>query len=38
MISLDKPNEEQLKFMAWVMEIFVGILGNIVAGIGKDRH
>lgn len=38
MINLDKPNEEQLKLMAYGMEIFVGVLGDVVAGIGEERH
>lgn len=38
MINMDKPNEEQLKLMADGMEIFVGVLGNVVAGIGQERH
>ena len=38
MINMDKPNEAQLKMLTDGMEIFVGVLGNVVAGIGQDRH
>jgi len=38
MINLDKPNEEQLKLMTDGIEIFVGVLGNVVSGIGQERH
>ncbi len=38
MISTDKPNDEQLKLLAEGMEIFVGVLGNVVTGIGHERH
>jgi len=38
MINLDKPNEEQLQLMTSGMEIFVGVLGNVVAGVGQERH
>ena len=38
MINMDNPNEEQLKLMKDGMEIFVGVLGNVVAGIGEEGH
>lgn len=38
MINMDKPNEEQLQLMTDGMKIFVGVLGNVVAGIGQERH
>lgn len=38
MIGMTKPNEEQLQLMANGMEILVGVLGNVVAGIGQPRH
>jgi len=38
MINMDKPNEAQLKLMADGMEIFVGVLCNVVAGVGQERH
>ena len=34
MISMTKPNEDQLLLMANGMEILVGVLGNVVVGIG----
>ena len=38
MINMDRPNEEQIQLMADGMEIFVGMLGNVVTGIGQERH
>lgn len=38
MISTDKPNDEQLRLLAESMEIFVGVLGNVVTGIGLEKH
>jgi len=38
MINLDKPDEDQLQLMTNGMEIFVGMLGNVIAGIGQERH
>jgi hypothetical protein len=38
MIGMTKPNEEQIQLMKDGMEIFVGVLGNVVAGIGQERH
>jgi hypothetical protein len=38
LINLDKPNEAQMKLMADGMEIFVGVLGNVVSGIGELKH
>jgi len=38
LINMDKPNETQLQLMTDGMEIFVGVLGNVVAGIGQERH
>jgi len=38
MINMENPNEAQLKLMTDGMEIFVGVLGNVVAGIGQERH
>lgn len=38
MINMEKPNEDQLKLMADGMGIFVGVLGNVVTGIGQERH
>lgn len=38
LINMDKPNEEQIQMLTDGMEIFVGVLGNVVAGIGQERH
>ena len=38
MIGMTKPNEEQLQLMTDRMEILVGLLGNVVVGIGQERH
>jgi hypothetical protein len=37
MINMTKPNEEQLELMADGMEIFVGVLGNVIGG-GSARR
>jgi len=38
MIGMTNPNEEQLQLMTDGMEILVGVLGNVVVGIGQERH
>lgn len=38
MIGMSKPNEEQIQLMTEGMEILVGVLGNVVSGIGQERH
>jgi len=38
MIGMTNPNEEQLQLMTDGMEILVGVLGNVVVGIGQGRH
>jgi hypothetical protein len=38
MIGMDKPNEEQIKLLINGTEIFVGVLGNVVSGIGQEQH
>jgi hypothetical protein len=38
MLDLTRPNEVQIKLMNDGMEIFVGVLGNVVSGIGQERH
>lgn len=38
MINMDKPNEAQLQLMGEGMEIFVGVLGTVVSGIGESKH
>ena len=38
MIGMTKPNDKQLQLMANGMEVLVGVLGNVVSGIGQERH
>ncbi len=38
MIGMEKPNGEQIKLLTDAMEILVGVLGNVVTGIGQERH
>ena len=38
MINTDRPNQAQLKMLIDGMEIFVGVLGTVVSGIGQERH
>ena len=38
MIGMTKPNEEQLQLITDGMVILVGVLGNVVVGIGQERH
>jgi len=38
MIGMTKPNDEQLQLMTDGLEIFVGVLGNVVVGIEQERH
>lgn len=38
MVSAAEPNEEQLKLLIRGMENLVGILGNIISGLGESKH
>lgn len=38
MIGMNNPNAEQLQLMTDGMEVLVGVLGNVVSGIGQERH
>ncbi|MBI1887787.1 MAG: hypothetical protein HYS19_05370 [Nitrosomonadales bacterium] len=38
MIGMTEPNDEQLELMSAGMEVLVGVLGNVVTGIGQERH
>lgn len=38
MIGMTKPNEEQIQLLNDGMEILVGVLGNVVVGIGQESH
>lgn len=38
MIGMEKTNSEQIKLLTDAMAILVGVLGNVVTGIGQERH
>ena len=38
MSNITKPNDDQLKLLTEGMVILVGVLGNVVSGIGEERH
>lgn len=38
MLGQARPNDEQLKLLNAGMEIFVGVLGNIVSGVDQEKH
>ena len=38
MLSEPQPNDEQIEILSNGMEIFVGVLGNVVAGLGQEKH
>jgi hypothetical protein len=38
MINMDKPNEERIQMLTDGMEILLGVLGNVVTGVGQERH
>lgn len=38
MMGMERPNAEQLELMTNGMETFVGLLGNVVMGLGQERH
>lgn len=38
MLGMTHPNDEQVEILVSGMEIFCGVLGNVVAGIGEERH
>lgn len=38
MVSATEPNEEQLKLLVRGMENLVGVLGNIISGLGESKH
>lgn len=38
MIDMDKPNSEQTQLLVNGMETLIGVLGNIVMGIGQEKH
>ena len=38
MLGMNYPNEEQLRLVTSGMEILVGVLGNVIAGVGEEKH
>jgi len=38
MIGMTKPHEEQIQLLIDGAEVLVGVLGNVVVGIGQARH
>lgn len=38
MLSIPQPNDEQIEILSSGMEIFVGVLGNVVTGMNQERH
>ena len=37
-ILAEEPNEVMLKLLADGMENLVGVLGNVISGLGEDKH
>ncbi len=38
MLGVAKPNKEQIELITNAMEIFIGVLGNIVSGVDQQKH
>ena len=38
MLGTAKPNDEQIELLNNGMEIFVGVLGNLISGVDQERH
>ncbi len=38
MIGVAEPNDGQIELLSNAMEILVGVLGNVVTGVGQERH
>lgn len=38
MIGMEQPNDDQILLLSDAMEILVGVLGNVVTGVGQERH
>ena len=38
MVNAPEPNEERAALLADGMEILVGVLGNVMSGLGEGRH
>lgn len=37
-LDSSEPNGDQSKLLADGMEILVGVLGNVLSGLGEDKH
>lgn len=37
-LDVSEPNDAQLKLLARGMENLVGVLGNVLSGLGQERH
>ena len=37
-LSATEPNDDQAEMLTRGMESFVGVLGNVLSGLGEDRH
>jgi hypothetical protein len=38
MVNAPDPNDGQAALLADGMEILVGVLGNVVSGLGEEKH
>jgi len=38
MLDATEPNDEQVALLSNGMEILVGVLGNVLSGLGEERH
>ena len=38
MVDAAEPNDGQAQLLADGMEILVGVLGNVVSGLGEEKH
>lgn len=37
-LEASEPSDDQSKLLADGMEILVGVLGNVLSGLGEDKH
>jgi hypothetical protein len=38
LLDVSEPNDDQAKLVAGGMEILVGVLGNVLSGLGEEKH
>ena len=38
MLDATEPNDAQLELLVTGMETLVGLLGNVMSGVGEDKH